>query len=244
MKELHGGYGRNVLPNNECDFEFRNKTFKRGDKNQLINTLPLQNISPLGNNKVNDDVINDTEHDKRKGNNSERNTKSKHSKRTISFIGDSLLKDIKPYNLKHKIKKADKLYVQSYRGARTSAMKHHAKASEDFSSDIYLGHAGTNDLKLEKTPDEIANDLLEIGLQLKKGDNKVFISGILTRRDNYNEKGKKDNECLKLRCSNYLLDYIDNSGIITNRHLNQSGLHLNKDGTKLLSEIFLRVIYN
>ena len=53
----------------------------------------------------------------------------------------------------------------------------------------------------------------------------MFISGILKRSDNLDNKGVKVNDYLKLRCHNYLLNFIDNSNIITNRHLNQSGLH-------------------
>ena len=160
------------------------------------------------------------------------------NKRTVNIIGDSILKDIKPYQLKHKVKKGDKLYVQSYRGARRSAMKHHANASMEFNPYIFILHCGTNDLKLQKSPEEIANDILEIGLQLQSNDNEVFISGIVYQRDELNEKATKVNDILKLKCPNYSLRFIDNSRVNSNRHW----LHLSKDGTQLLSENFLSVI--
>ena len=69
-----------------------------------------------------------------------------------------------------------------------------------------------------------------------------FISSTLTRQDELNEKGVKVNNHLHSNCRNYLQKYIDNSKIITSRHLNQSGLHLNKDGTKALSEHFVKGI--
>ena len=158
------------------------------------------------------------------------------------MIGDSILKDVKPYQLKNKLKKSDKLYVQSYRGAKTSAMKFHAEASKEFDNDVYVLHCGTNDLKIDKSPEDIAKSIIEIGIKLKSHENDVYVSSILTRGDELNEKGCKVNHYLKLNCHNYLLKFIDNSKIITNRHLNHSGLHLNKDGTKELSEHFLRVI--
>ena len=233
-------FERNVRENNE--FKVSDKTFKGTKDSSLINSLPLHNkFTPLNHIKIKDDVMN-VSADKKDTNKTESSRNTKSSKRTINIIGDSLLKDVKPYQLKHKVKKNDKLYVQSYRGARTSAMKHHANASLEFKSDIFILHCGTNDLTLEKTPETIATDILEIGLQLKSDNNDVYISGILTRRDDLNDKGRKVNDYLKLRCPNYALRYIDNTKVITNRHLNQSGLHLNKDGTQLLSENFLRVI--
>ena len=62
-------------------------------------------------------------------------------------------------------------------------MKYHAKASQQFDSDIYVLHCGTNDLKLEKSPGDIAKVILDNRIDLKNDGNKVFISGIITRRD-------------------------------------------------------------
>ena len=62
----------------------------------------------------------------------------------------------------------------------------------------------------------------------------MFISSILKRNDNLDEKGSKVND--------YSLRYIDNSEVITSRHLNQSGLHLNRHGTKIFAENVIKVI--
>ena len=58
------------------------------------------------------------------------------------------------------------MYVQSYRGAKTSAMKFHVEASKEFDSNVYVLHWGTNDLKIDKSPEDIAKNILEIGTQL------------------------------------------------------------------------------
>ena len=255
VKELPVGY-KSVSPNesNEYDYKTSNKKTKVKSSNNTNNTLALNNrFTPLVCDNENDDVSevrSDTRATihtaaKKPPKQQKSNEKKSNLKRqVINFIGDSILKDMNPYNLKHKIKKTDKLYIQSYRGARTSSMKYHAKASQQFQSDIYVLHCGTNDLKLEKSAEDIATDILEIGDDLKSEGNMVFISSILTRRDDLDEKGKKVNHFLSLHCPNYSLGYIDNNDIITNRHLNKSGLHLNKDGTRLLSENFLTVINN
>ena len=232
------------LPSNKEFKVSTSKTVKRNDGANVNNNRPPLHNKFTRHNSVNDDV-NDAIETKVTGERkdiSARTNKKQNGKRTINFIADSILKDMKPYDLKHKMKKTDKLYIQSHRGARTSSMKYYAKASQQFTSDIYLLHVGTNDLKLEKSPEVIAKDILDIGVDLKNDGNKVFISSILTRRDDHNEKGKKVNDLLCLQCSEFSLGYIDNSDIITNKHLNQSGIHLNKEGTRLLSEHFLRVI--
>ena len=114
-------------------------------------------------------------------------------------------------------------------------MKFHVEASKEFDY-VYVLHCETNDLKIDKSPEDIAKNILEIGTQLKSEENEVYINSILTRRDELNEIGIKVNHYLQLNCHNYLLKYIDNSKIITIRYLNQSGLHVNKNGTKALSE--------
>ena len=159
-------------------------------------------------------------------------------KKSINFVGDSL----NPYHLKQKLKRNDKLYIQSYHSAKTSTMRHHINASKEYDPSVYLVHIGTNDLKYEKEPKEIAQDIINIGTQVKNESDNVFISGIVFRRDELNAKALKVNEHLKLRCPDYTMIFIDNSKVVTNSHLNKSGLHLNKEGSKILSEHFLCVI--
>ena len=173
-----------------------------------------------------------------KGKGSENKTMdAKDKKRSINWIGDSILKNVKPYLLKDKLKKHEKVYVQSYRGAKTSAMKHHANASKEFENDIYVCSFGTNDLILDDTTDVIGKRIIDVSLQLKEDVNQVFVSSILPRKDNLNEKGTKVNDYLRSRCQDYGLRFIDNSGVITDKHLNQGGLHLSKVGTKLTIDV-------
>ena len=79
-------------------------------------------------------------------------------------------------------------------------MKHFANAASEYKSDVYAVVCGTNDLKSEQTPKVIAQNVLEIGRQLKTDENKVFISSILKRNDDLDEKGSKVNDYLKVHC--------------------------------------------
>ena len=137
----------------ENRFNPYNKTFTPLKESSLINVVPIANkYTPL--NHINscdvksqDDVTDKINCITENPDSKKADKSSKLKKRSINIIGDSILKDVKSYYLKNKLRKTDKLYVQSYRGARTSAMKHHAKASLEFSPDVYVVHCGTNDLK-------------------------------------------------------------------------------------------------
>ena len=77
------------------------------------------------------------------------------------------------------------------------------------------------------------------GLKTEKND--FCIGSIITRKDNYNEKGKEVNTFLKLKCQELSFTYIDNSNIKP-EHLNKSGIHLSQTGSKLLARNYLQAI--
>ena len=68
---------------------------------------------------------------------------------------------------------------------------------------------------------------------MKTENNEVMIPGINTRRDDMDLGGKgiEVNERLKSLFSEYNFNFIDNSCISKERHLNNGGLHLNIKGT-------------
>ena len=66
-----------------------------------------------------------------------------------------------------------------------------------------------------------------------------MISSITSRRDELNQKASVVNKHLKVLCYNEYIEYIDNSNIFSETHLN-SGLHLNFKGTITLSNNFIK----
>ena len=73
----------------------------------------------------------------------------------------------------------------------------------------------------------------------KTDTNSVFISGIVPRSDNLNEKASKVSSILRLECNVRNICFIDNKNISPRFHCNRSGLHLNYYGTKKLQENLL-----
>ena len=134
---------------------------------------------------------------------------------------------------------SNKIYVKSFPGATTSCMIHHVKPSLKFDPDLLILHSGSNALRSEKRPSEIADDIVNLAIDMKNEKNDVMVSGIVPRNDNMNIRGQKVNELLKLICARKHLGYIDNSNIIPEKHLNGSGSNLNYRGTIELANNFL-----
>ena len=97
LKQLPRGNSNFEINRSVCrDNKFkRDKTFKATNDLSLINTVSLNNEFTTLNFNTENDVSNVIK-----------------SKRTIDIIGDSILKVIKSYQLKNKIKKDNKLYVE------------------------------------------------------------------------------------------------------------------------------------
>ena len=51
----------------------------------------------------------------------------------------------------------------------------------DFDSGLFIIHVGTNDLPLEKTSNEIAEEIVNLAESVKKPSSNIVISDIVTR---------------------------------------------------------------
>ena len=115
--------------------------------------------------------------------------------------------------------------VRSIPGAITKGMIHHVKSClEDTFPDFVILHHGTNDLNDNITSEEIADNL---AASIKTSKKKIFVSGLVIRKDELNKKGKEVNELLKDKCGIRQLLFIDNKSISLGM-LNKSGINLNE----------------
>ena len=166
--------------------------------------------------------------------------KQKTKYRSTTIIGDSIIRDIK----QHKIRKdlpGNKVFMKSFSGATTKCLTDYIKPSLRYQPDLFIIHGGTNDLRSEKTSKIIAEDITKLALSTKTDENDVIISGIIRRNDDLNSKGQQVNDFLKQFCSDNNIAYLDNS-CIENKHLNNSGVHLNYSGTVALANNFIKYI--
>ena len=162
-------------------------------------------------------------------------------KRTTTIVGDNIVKEIKPHKMQIDLGHDDNVYIKSFPGATVECMKDYVKPTLRYNPDLVIIHAGSNDLKSEKTSEEIALKLLDLAKDIKTETNDVMISSITVRKDKLNDKCKKVNYYLKTLCSENSIGYIDNN-LITDKHLNGSGINLNYNGTALLASNFINSI--
>ena len=169
-------------------------------------------------------------------------TNKKKRQRNIVILGDSMINNIDREKVQRGLYNNDKVYVKSFPGATSKDMESYSTPIKDYENDLIILHCGTNDLKGNKSPAEIAKEIFRVANNLKTQTNEVMISGIVPRRDNLQEKGKMVNSLLLSACAANDFHYIDNSNVDIYAHLNRGGLHLNFKGTYRLGSNFVDAI--
>ena len=165
---------------------------------------------------------------KANGNNSPR------EKLTIYILGDSMIKKLNGYFLTKKVRHKYLIKV------KVSCIVDHVKPTlRDDKPDHIILHAGTNDLRTEKTSSQIAKSIIDLTTSLKNSGNSVIVSGIVPRFDNLNNKATEVNSRLVLMCAERNIPFISHSeSRDSSKHLNESKLHLNFNGVKVFAENF------
>ena len=100
-------------------------------------------------------------------------------------------------------------------------------------ADHIILHTVSNDLSSDKTPGQICHDIFNLAASVKNKDIKVAISEIVERNDALNKKVVLVNEYLSKICKTIGLLNIKHHYITPDFHLNQSKLHLNKNGNTI-----------
>lgn len=195
------------------------------------------NISNESNDNSSECYINDDSFQ-----NNFKEVKRKSNKRSITIIGDSIIKDIKSFKVRNGLPNKESVYVKSFSGATVECMKSHVIPSLKYNPNVIILNAGTNDLRSNKLPEQIAEDILQLALSIKSDDTEIAISGIVQRNDALNRKGLAVNDYLKQKVQQHEISYINNDNINPKMHLNNSRLHLNANGTVILANNFMDFI--
>ena len=212
-------------PFNSNDANYNSDVKSTNSANEEYNTCSVINnsddISHDGFNKV-----------KRKNSN----------KRSITIIGGSIVKDIKAHKMRNSLPNNVNVYIKSFSGATVDCMNSYVKPSMKYNPNVVILNTGTNDLRSNKQPETIADEILKLALSIKSDDNEIVISGIVPRNDAFNPKGIAVNNCLKQKLPQNNIAFIDNENINPKMHLNNSGLHLNYKGVEILANNFIDYI--
>ena len=166
------------------------------------------------------------------------NNMSREKQKSVHILGDSIIKKVNGYFLTKKLRHKYLVKVRSFPGAKISCMVDHVKPTirEDTPDNIIL-HAGTNDLRSEKTSSQIAKAIIELAMSLKTDENSVIVSSIVPRFDNLNNKANEVNNRLVHICRERDIPFISHTeSIDPSKHLNESKFHLNFNDVKIFAE--------
>ena len=96
-----------------------------------------------------------------------------------------MLNDGKQWHVQNAIP-AHKIYVKCFPGAKSSDMRDYIKPTMRHDPNLVLLHFGTNNLKSDQTPPEVADDIIDIAFSIKNENNDIVVPSITRRDDSFN----------------------------------------------------------
>ena len=158
-------------------------------------------------------------------------------------MGDIHIKRIRRNDFNKELRNG-KTIVRSLSGTNTKQLDHYIipPLVED-RPDAVIIHVGTNDILTNANHEEIARNIIKIGLNCKNyGVNDVVISSILVKKNpNLNALIRRVNDLLRDLCSMNGFGYICNDAITT-EYLWKDGIHLQDLGTNILISNFIKFV--
>ena len=107
------------------------------------------------------------------------NVNVKEKKRVTCIIGDSMVKQIKGWEMNKRLDE-DFVVVKTFSGAKSTCMEHYIAPPLEQKPENIVLHVGTNDLNGTDTASKIVRRIVNIAVKCSK-NSKVFVSGIIKR---------------------------------------------------------------
>ena len=160
---------------------------------------------------------------------------AKSTKISVTTLGDSMVKMLQSTKLTRSI--GQRVQVKTFPGATIVDMEHYVPPTLRKKPKLVVLHVGINDIQ-HKEPKELADDmkLLYQGIVTKNPSTEITMSEFVRRQDAaMNIKIQETNSLLSDLCKEYNWYFVGHANIYT-KHLNGSGLHLNRQGTAILAK--------
>lgn len=170
------------------------------------------------------------------------NGRSRAVEGTITILGDSMVKMLKPLKLSRSI--GARVNVKTFPGATINDMSHYVQPTLKKQPKLVVLHVGTNDIQ-HREPEEIAAEMKSLcqGI-VSQSLSEIVISEIIKRQDpTINIKIEKTNLLLVNLCHKFKWQFIRQANIDTS-NLNASGVHLNTQGTAMLAKNYIEFLKN
>ena len=110
---------------------------------------------------------------------SQNTTKPQKSKTSVFIVGDSMIKKVNGDLLTSSLKHQYLVKTRPFSTSKTIDMYDYIKPTQrDFKLEIFVLHVGTNDVPLNKSPEEVSKDMVTLAESMKTDNNKISISKI------------------------------------------------------------------
>ena len=222
------------------------------DRHMNLNQNNITKRKPKKKKRDHNEGIDDNDKNKQrsntdnKANDNNNITSPSKSKETVFILGDSMVKKVNGFHLTKHIRHKYLVKVRSFSSAKTRCMHDHVKPTmRDFDPEHVIIHVGTNDLNSNKTASQIANSIVELVLSLKNDRNSIYVSLIVPRNDNLNNKVNEVNTRLTNLYNHRGIPVINHTDTIDpGNHLNESQIHLNRYGNIEFTKNFKKFMFN
>ena len=108
------------------------------------------------------------------------------NKQNVFILGDSIVKHIQGWEITKKLDNKQKVYVRQFSGSKVSCMKDYVKPSIlENNPDNILFHVGTNDVPSDKTPQVIAQSVVDLEKTVANDNLQVTVSCIVPPNDQW-----------------------------------------------------------
>ena len=122
-----------------------------------------------------------------------------------------------------KLNNKQKVYVRQFSGSKVSCMKGYVNPSIcENNPDHIIFHVDTNDIPFEKTPQVIAQSIVDLAKSVTNDNLQVTVSSIVPRNDQWSKKVYDVNKVLLNLCKDVNIPFISYSAIDAKRNLNNS----------------------
>ena len=164
------------------------------------------------------------------------------NKQKVFYLGRQYCKTYSMLGNNKKLDRKQKVCVRQFSGSKVSCMKDYVNPSiRENNPDHIIFHVGTNDVPFEKTPQVIAQSVVNLAKSVTNDNLQVTVSSIVPRNDQWSKKVNEVNKVLLNLCKDVNIPFISHSAIDTKKNLN-SKLHLNIRGSRELQENFVKYL--
>ena len=163
------------------------------------------------------------------------------NKQKVFNLRDSIAKHIKGWEITKKLGNKQKVYVRQFSGSKVSCTKDYVKPSIRENNPGHIFHVGTNNVPSKKTPQVIAQSIVDLVKSVANHYLQVTVSSTVPRNHQWSKKVYEVKKVLLNLCKDVNIPFISHSAIDARRNLN-SKMHLNVRGSRKLQENFVKYL--